>query len=190
VPTRAGVRDDLVIRSQAATPPRTHADYRTCQCLAVTGTSRRQLSLPGPVRSSGVRQLRQPCAGAQIVQFGCCSGGQSGERVADQIGGYARVPLRSPRGNLAGQLATLSRELLACGSAAGSPRCGKISRATVTHRLGSGHDHANDGCGSPGWVAVLPGGRGHRVLLAWNCTFRLARFRLSVTSVFAGLHSA
>ena len=28
------------------------------------------------------------------------------------------------------------------------------------------------------------------VLLASCCTFRLARFRLSVTSVFAGLHSA
>ena len=40
--------------------------------------------------------------------------GQLGE---GHVGGYARVPLRSPRGNLAGQLATLSRELLACGSA-------------------------------------------------------------------------
>jgi hypothetical protein len=39
-------------------------------------------------------------------------------------GGYARVPLRSQRGNLAGQLATFPRESLVCGNAAGSPRCG------------------------------------------------------------------
>jgi hypothetical protein len=32
----------------------------------------------------------------------------------------------------------------------------------------AGHDHANDGCGGPGWVAVLPCGRVYRVLLAWR----------------------
>ena len=39
--------------------------------------------------------------------------------------GYARVPLRLLRGDLAGQLATLPRGSLACGNATRSPRCGR-----------------------------------------------------------------
>jgi hypothetical protein len=68
---------------------------------------------------------------------------------------------------------------------------GADSRATAAHRLGGGHVHANDGRRGPGWgrcPAWWTGciGRCYRGC----CTFRLARFRLSVTSVFAGLHSA
>ena len=35
-----------------------------------------------------------------------------------------------------------------------------------------------------------PGRRGNPAVLAYTCTFRLTRFRSSVTSVFAGLYSA
>ena len=91
--------------------------------------------------------------------------------AARQIGGYVRVPLRSKGGNLAAQSATLFRELLACGNAAGSPRCGDRSHGqpsrtgwvaamitpttvmTVAVVLGG--------------VAVLPCGRAYWVLLAW-----------------------
>ena len=75
--------------------------------------------------------------------------------------GYARVPLRLLRGDLAGQLATLPRGSLACGNATRSPRYGNsshrppprtdwvaamITPTTVAVVLGG--------------VAVLPGGGG------------------------------
>ena len=73
-----------------AGPEDDHILVCTSDAIATAKDMRRDpasLSLPGPVRSSGVGQLCQPCSAAQIVQFGCCNGGQSDERVADHIGG-------------------------------------------------------------------------------------------------------
>jgi hypothetical protein len=68
---------------------------------------------------------------------------------------------------------------------------GTDSRATAAHRLGGGHVHANDGRGGPGWGRCRAWWTGC-IGSCWRgrCTFRLARFRLSVTSVFAGPYSA
>jgi hypothetical protein len=96
---------------------------------------------------------------AQIIQLGRgrleCS-----DNHQPCIGRLRARAVTLTAGNLAGQLATLSRELLACGNAAGSREVREDLKGTVTHRLGGGHDRANDGCGGPGRVAVLPGGRG------------------------------
>jgi hypothetical protein len=75
---------------------------------------------------------------------------------------------------------------------AGLRECGGWPEVcTAAYQLGDGRDHASEGRGGPGWGRCP----------AWwtvcigscqreRCTFRLARFRLSVTSVFAGPHSA
>jgi hypothetical protein len=81
------------------------------------------------------------------------------------------VTLRSPRGNLAGQLATLPRESLACGNAPGGPEVWG-----QTHGQPPGTDWVaamamftpTTVAVVPGGVAVLPGGRVHRALLAWT----------------------
>ena len=88
--------------------------------------------------------------------------------------------------------APLARRVAGLRECAGGPEgWEQISRAAAAHRLGGGHDHADDGRGGPGWGAVLPGGRGCiGSCYRRCCTFRLARFRSSVTTVFAGPHSA
>ena len=85
------------------------------------------------------------------------------------LGGYARVPLRSPRGDLAGQLATLPRESLACGNAPGGPRCG--NRLTGNRRAPTGwrpcSRQRRSRWSRVGSLSCLVDGV-HRALLAWT----------------------